>query len=90
MTVWDVPTLKVPHLTAADMFIMDPRPIVLYDNGRSMEIEFTDSDSDDFGKDLYTAKTSLWVQQVFTRHVPAASDYAKPYVHHVTGIAQKK
>ena len=85
MTLWDVPVVKTPQVPADTVFLVDTRPIVLFDNGYPMQIEFTDSDASKFKTDEWTAKTSIYAQQVFTRNLGNAP-YNKDYVDRINSF----
>ena len=82
--LWDIPVLKVPKLSANTVFLIDPAPIVIYDDGSPMQVEF--SPHVHFLRDKWVMKTSIYAQQVFTRFVPAAGALAKKYVSRINSF----
>ena len=89
MVYWGVPVVVVRELTAGVVFVIDTRPVVLYDNGMPMEVRFTDSHAGNFVRDVWVAKTSIYAQQEFTRVVPAAGDLAHHYVQRISNFTDK-
>ena len=82
--LWDIPVLKVPKLPANTVFVIDPAPIVFYDDGRAMTITFDPNYK--FARDVWAAKTSIWGQQVFTKHVPTSGNLAKKYIQRINNF----
>ena len=86
LMLWDVPVLKVPKLTDGTVFVIDPAPIVLYDDGSAMTVGFSENHGSNFLRDRWVAKTSVYAQQVFSKFVPSTGNLAKKYVQRITGF----
>lgn len=90
LMLWDVPVVKVPVLTAKDVYVLDTMPIVCYDRGEDMNVRFSDSHASNFTKDVWTAVCTFWANVAYTRHVPASGMLAHKYVERITGFENVK
>ena len=89
MVFWDVPWVTVRELSAGVVFVLDPRTIVLYDNGAPMEVRFSDSHAGNFVRDVWVAKTSLYANVAYKKVVPAAGRLAHHYIQRISGFVAK-